>query len=138
MKKELDDKLCKEFPLLYSDRHASMQETCMCWGFCCGDGWFDLIYRLSQKLEAIIGNMPEDQQKHHRVSQVKEKFGTLRFYMRGETKEMSDLIREAHKESARTCEECGCVGSLYTDGWWNTLCEKCAKEHGRSQEDDAT
>lgn len=58
MTPEQDDLLCKTFPLLYADRNTSMQETCMCWGFCCGSGWFQLIWGLSEKLEAIIEKLP--------------------------------------------------------------------------------
>ena len=54
MNEELDKKLVKAFPLLYGDRNAPMQSTAMCWGFSCGDGWFDLIWDLSSKLEPII------------------------------------------------------------------------------------
>lgn len=43
MRKELDEKLCAKYPLLFQDRNAPMTETCMCWGFCCGDGWYDLL-----------------------------------------------------------------------------------------------
>lgn len=53
MKKELDEQLCKDFPLLYVDRNASMQQTCMCWGFP-GSGWHQIIRDLSEKLEALI------------------------------------------------------------------------------------
>jgi hypothetical protein len=41
MRKELDDLLCQRYPLIFSERNMSMKETCMCWGFSCGDGWFD-------------------------------------------------------------------------------------------------
>ena len=43
MREELDLKLCEKYPLLFKDRNAPMTQTCMCWGFCCGDGWYDLI-----------------------------------------------------------------------------------------------
>lgn len=33
MRKELDDKLCKDFPNLYKERSMKPQQTCMCWGF---------------------------------------------------------------------------------------------------------
>jgi len=59
MKKELDDKLVNTFPMLYKDRNASKQETAMCWGFTCGDGWFDIIWELSSKLEPLIHNFIE-------------------------------------------------------------------------------
>ena len=60
MKKELDEKLVAAFPLLYKDRHESMQETAMCWGFACGDGWFDIIWDLSSKLEPLIEKYIKD------------------------------------------------------------------------------
>lgn len=54
MDKELDEKLTKAFLFLYADRHGDMRSTCMCWGFSCGDGWFDIIWNLSKKLEPLI------------------------------------------------------------------------------------
>ena len=43
MKKELDETLCAKYPLIFRDRNAPMTETAMCWGFSCGDGWYNLI-----------------------------------------------------------------------------------------------
>jgi len=60
MNEELDKKLVESFPLLYSDRQGSMQATCMCWGFECGDGWFDIVWDLSSKLEPIIQGIIDD------------------------------------------------------------------------------
>lgn len=56
MNKENDKKLVEAFPLLYANRHGSMESTAMCWGFACGDGWFDIIWDLSSKLEPLIKN----------------------------------------------------------------------------------
>jgi len=122
MSPELDNKLCKEFPLLYADRRASMQETCMCWGFDVGDGWYKLIYELSSKLEPLLRQLNDPLIK---ASQVKEKFATLRFYMTTQTDEMDDLINEAEDKSAVTCETCGEKGSLRNKGWYSTRCDKC-------------
>jgi hypothetical protein len=126
MDEALDKLLCSEFPNLYRDRHASMMETCMCWGFP-GKGWFLLIYNLSAKLEALILALPADQQEHCRASQCKEKFGTLRYYMSSSTKEMDDLISKAKELSAHICEECGAPGKLYTNGWYYTACPEHTK-----------
>lgn len=122
MRKELDSKLCSDFPMLYRERNLDMMHTCMCWGFP-GDGWFDLLYRLSEKLEALIAAEPEE----HRpcAVQVKEKFGTLRFYMSNSTDEMEDLIDEAEKESEVTCEYCGKPGRLRGWGWIECMCDGC-------------
>jgi len=123
MKEELDKKLVKTFPNLYRDRNANMSVTAMCWGFP-GDGWFPLIWDVSKKLEKIIVAMPEEDRKNFRASQVKEKFGTLRFYMSAETDEMSDLINEAENKSCKTCEWCGMPGKATSGGWVKTLCKK--------------
>lgn len=60
MKQELDERLVKSFPLLYSDREGDMRSTLMCWGFTCGDGWFQIIWDLSEKIEAIIEQYVKD------------------------------------------------------------------------------
>jgi hypothetical protein len=54
MKKELDEKLCKSFPLLYAERYADPTQTAMSFGFQCSDGWYNLLYDLSYKLEELI------------------------------------------------------------------------------------
>ncbi len=43
MRKELDEALCAKYPLIFGDRNKPMTETAMCWGFCCGDGWYNII-----------------------------------------------------------------------------------------------
>jgi hypothetical protein len=53
MKKELDEALVKDFPLLYCERYWDMSRTCMIWGFP-GSGWEPIIRELSSKLESLI------------------------------------------------------------------------------------
>lgn len=43
MNTKLDNTLCEKYPEIFRDRHAPSSETCMCWGFDCGDGWYPLI-----------------------------------------------------------------------------------------------
>jgi hypothetical protein len=126
MKAELDAALVRDFPLLYGDRNASPQATCMCWGFECGDGWEPLIRDLSAKLEAAIAALPAEDQPNYKASQVKEKFGTLRFYLTMGTDEMFDLVDKAEAVSAVTCEGCGQPGSQRGGGWIVTNCDSCA------------
>lgn len=128
MNPELDKKLCEAFPILYQDRDAPMQTTCMCWGFP-GDGWFQLIWDLSEKLEKIIAGLPESEHRPKAV-QVKEKFGFLHYYLTAGTEEMRKLVREAEELSMKTCEDCGKKGRVRNDiGWILTLCTKCWKKH---------
>ena len=139
MRKDLDEKLCEKFPLLYADRKASMRTTCMCWGFSCGDGWFELIWDLSSKLEPLIEQWitenPEHKDSHPRASQVKEKFGSLRFYMSCGTDEMYNLISEAESKSYQTCESCGKEGKLRRGGWISVLCDDHAGERAPFDEE---
>ena len=132
-KKEFEAKLLKEFPNLFADMYGDMRETCMHWGVCTGEGWFDLIYQLCQKLEPMILAVPEDKRKFYKASQVKEKLGGLRFYMRASTNEMENVIDEAEELSYQTCEKCGKPGQLcgdYNKGEW--LYTSC-KEHAKDQ-----
>lgn len=65
--------------------------------------------------------------------QVKEKFGTLRFYVNNHTDEQLAVIHFAELLSARMCEECGAtrIAKTYREGWHSTLCDTCAEKDGR-------
>jgi len=132
MKDELENKLVKEFPNLYKQTSLSPQETCMCWGFCCGDGWEKIIYNLSKKITELDPNVE--------AVQVKEKFGGLRFYIgpviQDKADEVYDAISEAESESFKTCEYCGTKENVTTKGpgWIKTLCNDCRKERSEKIE----
>ena len=64
------------------------------------------------------------------VQQVKEKFGTLRFYHPG--KEAIDrYVRLAERLSSVTCEECGKRGAPNDSGWIRTQCNDCHNRRTR-------
>ncbi len=133
MRRELDEKLCKLGPTLFADRFAPMTTTAMCWGFECGDGWYDLLEEAITKLEPLVAAAKKKDPEgwdfgYYRASQVKEKYGTLRFYMSGETKKMSTIIRKAERRSSKTCEACGKAGKLRGDGWYVVRCDACNEE----------
>lgn len=61
------------------------------------------------------------------ATQVKEKFGGLRFYVNGGTQKHHAYIRFAEAMSYRTCEYCGATQDVYqTSGWVHTVCKACA------------
>jgi hypothetical protein len=98
-------------------------------GFTCGNGWFPLLHSLSKKLEALIMKLPENKRRFYRATQVKQKFGSLNFYMYDRTPEMRVLIDKAIKKSSKTCEVCGRSGSLIQipGRWVTTSCVKHEK-----------
>ena len=61
------------------------------------------------------------------IAQVKEKYGTLRFYTFGGTTEVYDKILDICARSEYICEFCGKGGRLVDLGWYYTLCPDCEK-----------
>lgn len=122
MREDLDQALVKDFPNLYRDRNGNMRTTAMCWGFP-NDGWEPLLREASAKIEALILAYPEDQRPNFRALQVKEKFGTLRFYIRGDS-QMQAIANEAERKSSSVCEECGAPGVLREGSWIRTTCDE--------------
>jgi hypothetical protein len=231
MKKELDNKLCETYPKIFRNRNASMQESCMHWGFECGDGWYNLIDQLCNAMSNTFSTSvsidkktakrlgvepytfknvnptwwwPNDRRPrpvingksvaapgyrpqlkefftypfvygfkklvyllkptrtvyHFDVNppqavadQVKEKFGTLRFYYHlefdpvfqelaygknanPEARKVAEryhayfdgMVNMAESISARTCEDTGLPGEMHVSGgWYRTLNKEHAK-----------
>ena len=94
-------------------------------GIECGPGWFKLLDNLFFNIQKEIDRGKIDGFK---ITQVKEKYGTLRVYSNFGNKKIDKLIEIAEAKSSITCELCGKKGSLRTIGWLTTLCGKCYKE----------
>ena len=58
---------------------------------------------------------------------IKEKYGTLRWYDAGAPKEVYDIIHKYEELSFRTCIECGKPAKYITQGWISPYCEDCIK-----------
>ena len=76
MDERLEKKLVENYPIIFKDYRGDMKKTCMAWGMACGDGWFKLIDEMCQDIISLIGDKDIQVIAH----QVKEKFGSLRFY----------------------------------------------------------
>lgn len=103
----------------------------MSYGFDCDDGWFDLIWTLSQKIEdsARQAGLEPQSNAWPEATQVKQKMGTLRFYLDYSTEAIAALIRKAEENSAKTCETCGNPGSTMRGFGVKTLCNKHEQEN---------
>lgn len=131
MTKELDEALCAKYPKIFADRHKSMQETCMYWGFECTDQWYWLIDQLCDSIQSYT-----DANKKPQVvaSQVKEKYGTLRFYYSGGDDYIAGMVWLAESMSATICEDCGSTKNVtQTKGWIYTLCEECLTKRSNAE-----
>jgi hypothetical protein len=123
-------KLFNSFPSLYRGRVKSVQKSLMSIGFDCGDGWFGLIWTLSQKIENAARQAGLEPQSNAwpEVTQVKQKMGTLRFYLENPTETMTALICKAEQDSEKTCETCGNPGSTVRGFGVKTQCEMHGQE----------
>lgn len=178
MRDELDSLLCSKYPKMFVNRNKSPSETCMSWGFACGDGWFNIIDQLCDNIQHYTdwaeGNYKRDVEYNSAVTaakngnvaaieeyfedmymcderiaeaiagplrtvkeppaqvvvdQVKEKFGTLRFYYTGGDDQIRGMVSMAESMSGVTCEECGAPGTTNGRGWISTLCDVHRKKY---------
>ena len=129
-------------------KHVYNGEQLPFW-FECGDGWFTIIDELCSDIVNYMNNqkMSLDYKKERgetvtdkdyeqievTVSQVKEKFGGLRFYTYGGDDYVRGLITFAESMSYKTCECCGLPGKLNREGWWRTLCDTCRADDLRKK-----
>jgi hypothetical protein len=137
MKQELDKLLCEKYPKMMVNRNLPMTETCMCWGFECGDGWFNILDQLMGNIQHHIDwkNRNGEVVPQVTLDQVKEKFGTLRFYYSGGDDIIDGMVRMAESMTGVTCESCGNVGETRGGGWIHTYCQPCEtkRENERAQ-----
>lgn len=137
MNRELDEQLCEDFPLIFADRRGDVKQTAMCWGFDVGDGWYDIINCLCILIQNHIENeahtyawaIKYDKPAPPKITQVvatqvKEKYGTLRFYYTGGDSYIEGLVDMAELWSENTCELCGNKGIMQDEtGWMSVRCE---------------
>lgn len=94
-------------------------------GIECGPGWYPLLNKLCSSLQ---WNTDKNGYPQVVAAQVKEKFGTLRFYVDGGNDKQWGAIHFAESMSSIICEQCGIPGKTYTTGWHSTLCPEHAEQ----------
>jgi hypothetical protein len=100
----LTEQMYDVFPALYRGRTKSPQDSAMCWGFECGDGWYQILYDLSLALHEYALRHPELSLE---VMQVKSKFGTLRIHLNQHTSEIDEMISHACQQAEGIDEDTG-------------------------------
>ena len=146
MRKDLQDKLYADYPEIFRQKDVPMNQTAMCWGICCGEGWYNILDNLCSCIQNHIdnknanivykkqkGELPQDAPSFPQAeaTQVKEKYGGLRFYTNYSDEFIDGLISMAEAMSYVTCEFCGNPGKPNDEGWVSTQCDPC-----RSQEEE--
>ncbi|MDO8177676.1 MAG: hypothetical protein Q7T62_05465 [Undibacterium sp.] len=101
MNAALTEKMYRAFPYLYRGRTKPQDESAMCYGFECGDGWYQILYDLSQEL---TGHMLLHPFLDLELMQVKSKFGTLRFHLNYSDSSTEEIISRARRRADLVCE----------------------------------
>jgi len=85
--------------------------------------WIPLVDELCTEIQKQC----DEQGFQITCSQMKEKFGGLRFYVNYATDEIWKLIDKCQKESMEICQECGCKNCNVssTSDWITYLCDPC-------------
>jgi hypothetical protein len=125
-KKEFKKKFYKRFDHLMPNR-KDMMKSLMLFGICCDRGWHNIIWNLTDCIDNYRKNNPTHI-PNFEIEQIKEKFGTLRYYC-NEDELVQGMVWFAEYLSSITCERCGKEGNLdRSQSWVLTLCEKCKKK----------
>jgi len=98
-------------------------------GFECSIGWYDLLNELLENIDIYLKTESgKELVEGFFITQIKEKFGSLRFYYEGGDNYIYSLVSTAENLSDRTCEFCGSTEDIMTSkGWIITACKKCTE-----------
>jgi hypothetical protein len=107
----------EKFPKMFANKYG---------GFACGKGWWPLLEQLCGTIQHHIDWREKQGNPIPQVviEQIKEKFGTLRFYYQGGDDYISGAVSFAENVTDQLCEECGDAGTRRSGGWIRTLCDK--------------
>lgn len=111
------------------------------WAF--GFGWDGLIETLAAIINTEIERDPRVatgyttdegwEMPPFRITQMKEKFGGLRFYYEGGNNRIHGYAQMTEDLSQAMCEVCGMIGNqcrMKSGAWVSTLCPECADHLG--------
>jgi len=142
MNKDLEANIFNSYPELFKHRD-DMKQSLMCFGIEPDNGWYNLINDLCADIyhyyNTKYDGVDYDGNKYHHevppsfyVTQIKEKFGSLRFYIMAAPEDIHDMVHKAENKSYYICEVCGKEGKqFYRDDlpWVRTLCDECLDAH---------
>ncbi len=87
------------------------------------------VHLCEELREALIRNDPS-LLENYRVSDVKEKYGTLRWYDNGGSDKIEDILTKYEDISKYTCIICGKINvPVFEDGWISPFCTECYKKY---------
>lgn len=134
MNLDLEALLCNAYPSIFLGQRSSSSPAQMCWGIECGDGWFYILDVLCQRLQFFTEQHGAPQVI---VSQIKEKWGGLRFYSKvALSPEQRAVVGMAQAMSFRVCDQCGRPGETLVSGFLHvTRCSEHAPQDAMTKDE---
>jgi hypothetical protein len=91
----------------------------------CNKGWYKIIEILLEEADNWNKNCSDEYSKIE-IFEIKEKFGSLRFYHTGGNDTFVGMIKMAEKLSKNICETCGSAGTINSiDSYLKCECREC-------------
>lgn len=91
----------------------------------CGNGWLKIIEILLEEADQWNKTCTSEYSKIH-ISQIKEKYGSLRFYHSGGNDIFVGMVKMAERMTKNICESCGFLGKINpNDSYMKCECREC-------------
>ncbi len=136
MNNDLQNKLFDNYPVIFSAKNEPV--TVPVWSIETGDGWYHLIDTLCKGIQRYL-RLQREYNSDFNISpviatQVKEKFGQLRFYYTGGDSYVDGMVTIISHLSAKTCAECGIIGDMHRSYMVRSLCTICYEQKANEEE----
>ena len=163
MRNDLEEKLGEKYPFMKKGRTLAEQrqsghidDLYSAFGCECSNGWFNLLDEMCAKINDAY--IEEKMKPDIIIDQIKEKYGTLRFYYhfdgndpfinafdaigagtlrikpKGDKpvyEKISEIVSWGEEQSGHICEICGKPGELRNNGWLMLRCDECWKKQNK-------
>jgi len=85
---------------------------------------------------ALIDNGGRKKLRNYRINDIKEKYGSLRWYDLNGCEEVNKIINKYEYISLRTCISCGKTADYVTQGWIEPYCKDCIDDNLKKKADE--
>jgi hypothetical protein len=132
-----EEQLFEKYPKIFQDYEGNRNRVN--W-YGVRKGWLHIIDWLCGSIQYYIDNTKiyesgvKEPKSPEQVTctQMKEKFGGLRFYTNGHDDKIEGMISFAEYLCDNTCDRCSSTENLgITQGWISVCCKSCAEKEGK-------
>lgn len=83
--------------------------------------------QMCEEINQELLTWSDEARENFRITQIKEKYGSLRFYTNYTSENLHKIINKYEDKSRRICIRCGKPARWMTRGWISPWCDECAR-----------